>query len=136
MQRHIALAAAGFGLVVGASGCSNFLDAPKAVADPNAPTAATVNQLLPGIEANIFGEQEGSRHGEISAPVEEVAINDVVDTSSFGRAEEQGIWKSFPGCKSLQCSFIRGVVQIDRGHAESRGGESGILLPHHLQLGD
>ena len=59
MQRHIALAAAGFGLVVAVSACSNFLDAPKAVADPNAPTAATVNQLLPGIEANIFGEQEG-----------------------------------------------------------------------------
>jgi hypothetical protein len=40
-------------------GCSNFLDASKAVADPNAPTAASVNQLLAGIEANIFGEQEG-----------------------------------------------------------------------------
>jgi hypothetical protein len=59
MQRRIALAAAGFGLVAVTSGCSNFLDAPKAVADPNAPTAASVNQLLAGIEANVFGEQEG-----------------------------------------------------------------------------
>jgi hypothetical protein len=59
MQRHIALAAAGFGLVAVVSGCGNFLDAPKAVADPNAPTAASVNQLLAGIEANVFGEQEG-----------------------------------------------------------------------------
>ncbi len=59
MQRHIRYAAAGFGLVAGLSGCSSFLDAPKAVADPNAPTVATANQLLSGIEANIFGEQEG-----------------------------------------------------------------------------
>src|SRR6266550_2791932 len=59
MQRHIKLAAAGFGLVAAVSGCGNFLDASKAVADPNAPTAASVNQLLAGIEANVFGEQEG-----------------------------------------------------------------------------
>jgi starch-binding outer membrane protein, SusD/RagB family len=59
MQRHIALATAGIGLVVGVSACGNFLDAPKAVADPNAPTAASINQLLSGIEANIFGQQEG-----------------------------------------------------------------------------
>ena len=61
MQRHIRYAAAGFGLLAGLSGCSvsSFLDADKAVADPNAPTVATVNQLLSGIEANIFGQQEG-----------------------------------------------------------------------------
>ena len=59
MQRRIALAAAGFGLVAVTSGCGNFLDATKATADPNAPTAASVNQLLAGIEANVFGEQEG-----------------------------------------------------------------------------
>ena len=59
MQRHIAVAAAGCGLVAALSGCGNFLDATKAVADPNAPTAASVNQLLAGIEANVFGEQEG-----------------------------------------------------------------------------
>jgi hypothetical protein len=41
------------------AGCSNFLDAPKAINDPNNPTAASVNQLLAGIEAQIFGEQEG-----------------------------------------------------------------------------
>ncbi|MDP9206882.1 MAG: SusD/RagB family nutrient-binding outer membrane lipoprotein [Gemmatimonadota bacterium] len=59
MQRHILYTAAGLGLVAGLSGCSSFLDADKAVADPNAPTVATVNQLLSGIEANIFGQQEG-----------------------------------------------------------------------------
>jgi hypothetical protein len=59
MQRHIRYAAAGFGLVAAVSGCSSFLDAPKAVADPNAPTLATANQLLSGIEANVFGQQEG-----------------------------------------------------------------------------
>src|SRR5438270_8995745 len=46
-------------LVLAAAGCTNFLDAPKAINDPNNPTAASVNQLLSGIEANIFGEQEG-----------------------------------------------------------------------------
>ena len=59
MQRHIRYAAAGFVLFVGISGCSSFLDAPQAVADPNAPTLATANQLLSGIEANVFGQQEG-----------------------------------------------------------------------------
>jgi hypothetical protein len=59
MQRYMRYAAAGFGLVVGIAGCSSFLDAPKAVDDPNAPTGATLNQLLAGIEANVFGQQEG-----------------------------------------------------------------------------
>lgn len=59
MQRHIRYAAAGLALLAGISGCSSFLDAPSAVADPNAPTLATANQLLSGIEANVFGQQEG-----------------------------------------------------------------------------
>src|SRR5438477_2484922 len=59
MLRYARFAAVGLGLIGGLSGCNNFLDAPKAVADPNAPTAASVNQLLAGIEANVFGEQEG-----------------------------------------------------------------------------
>jgi starch-binding outer membrane protein, SusD/RagB family len=59
MQRHIRYAAAGLVIAAGLSACSSFLDADKAVADPNAPTIATANQLLSGIEANIFGEQEG-----------------------------------------------------------------------------
>ena len=59
MQRHIRYAGAALGLVAAASGCSSFLDADKAIADPNAPTVATANQLLSGIEANVFGQQEG-----------------------------------------------------------------------------
>jgi hypothetical protein len=59
MQRHIRYAAAAIGLVATFSGCSSFLDANQAVADPNAPTVATANQLLSGIEANVFGQQEG-----------------------------------------------------------------------------
>jgi hypothetical protein len=59
MQRHIRYAAAAIGLVAIFSGCSSFLDANQAVADPNAPTVATANQLLSGIEANVFGQQEG-----------------------------------------------------------------------------
>jgi len=41
------------------SGCSNFLDSEKAVADPNNPTGATTNQLFVASLANIFGQQEG-----------------------------------------------------------------------------
>ncbi len=59
MLRYTRFAAAGLGLIAGLSGCGSFLDAPKAINDPNAPTAASVNQLLVGIEANVFGEQEG-----------------------------------------------------------------------------
>jgi starch-binding outer membrane protein, SusD/RagB family len=59
MQRHIRYAAAGLGLLAALSACSSYLDSPKAIADPNAPTAASINQLLSGIEANIFGQQEG-----------------------------------------------------------------------------
>lgn len=51
----------GAGLVVTTSlaGCGKFLDATKSVADPNAPTVASINQLFVGILANIFGQQEG-----------------------------------------------------------------------------
>src|SRR5438270_166785 len=52
----IALAALGLA-VLGA--CSNFLDAPKAIADPNAPTQASANQLFVGTLANTFGNYEG-----------------------------------------------------------------------------
>ena len=41
------------------SACNSFLDSEAAVANPNAPTAATTNQLFGGAIANIMGEQEG-----------------------------------------------------------------------------
>lgn len=41
------------------AGCSNFLDAPKAVDDPNNPTGASRDQLFTGVQANIFGNEEG-----------------------------------------------------------------------------
>jgi len=42
-----------------AGGCNDFLDSPKAVADPNAPTQASTNQLFIGVLANTFGNEEG-----------------------------------------------------------------------------
>ena len=60
MKRYTRIASAGLALVGGLLGCNSFLDAPKAVADPNAPTGATLNQLFVAVQANIFGEQEGS----------------------------------------------------------------------------
>jgi hypothetical protein len=59
MRNMRIVAAAGLCLVTGLAACSSFLDAPKAVADPNNPTAATISQLFVGVESNIFGEQEG-----------------------------------------------------------------------------
>src|SRR5215475_1769660 len=41
------------------SACNNFLDSEAAVANPNAPTAATTNQLFGGAIANVMGQQEG-----------------------------------------------------------------------------
>lgn len=55
--RYAALA--GTCLSVAAAGCSNFLNADKAVSDPNNPTLASTNQLFVGTLANIFGQQEG-----------------------------------------------------------------------------
>lgn len=59
MRRILKYAAAGLGLAAGLAGCKGFLDSEKAVADPNAPTAATIPQLFVAIEANVFGQQEG-----------------------------------------------------------------------------
>jgi starch-binding outer membrane protein, SusD/RagB family len=41
------------------SACGSFLDSETAVANPNAPTAATTNQLFGGAVANVMGQQEG-----------------------------------------------------------------------------
>lgn len=58
-MRKSSIAAAALCLTV-VAGCNDFLDSPKAVADPNAPTQATTNQLFVGMMANTFGNQEGS----------------------------------------------------------------------------
>ena len=42
------------------SSCESFLDADKATSDPNAPSAATLDQLFVGTLANVFGQQEGA----------------------------------------------------------------------------
>lgn len=49
----------GLVLLAGTAGCNDFLSAPKAVNDPNQPTTAGRNTLLPGVEANIMDQQEG-----------------------------------------------------------------------------
>jgi hypothetical protein len=57
-MRHRALVA-GLALLAGAAGCNDFLNSGKAVADPNAPTSANRNTLLPGAAANLMDLQEG-----------------------------------------------------------------------------
>ena len=59
MSRNFLRAAAALSLMMGIAGCSSFLDADDAVADPNLPSAATRDQLFVGAQANIFAQQEG-----------------------------------------------------------------------------
>ena len=59
MRKSILVATALSAALISAS-CSSFLDADKAVADPNNPTAASINQLFVGAQANMFGQQEGA----------------------------------------------------------------------------
>jgi len=42
----------------GTTGCSDFLTSPEVARDPNAPTAATRNQLFVAVQAGQFGAQE------------------------------------------------------------------------------
>jgi hypothetical protein len=46
-------------LMIGTAGCNDFLNSTKAVNDPNQPTTASRNTLLPGVEANFMDQQEG-----------------------------------------------------------------------------
>jgi hypothetical protein len=58
-MRKSSIAAAALCLTV-VGGCNGFLDSPKAVADPNAPTQASTTQLFEGVLANTFGNEEGA----------------------------------------------------------------------------
>ena len=57
-MRKSSIAAAALCLTT-VAGCNSFLDAPKAVSDPNAPTQASTTQLFEGVLANTFGNEEG-----------------------------------------------------------------------------
>jgi hypothetical protein len=46
-------------LLAASTAACNFLDSPKATADPNNPTVASRNQLFVGVQANTFGYEEG-----------------------------------------------------------------------------
>jgi hypothetical protein len=46
-------------LTICSTAACNFLESPKAVADPNNPTVASRNQLFVGVQANTFGYEEG-----------------------------------------------------------------------------
>ena len=59
MTRLLHRTAAALCLTMAFAACSSFLEADKAVADPNLPTAATRDQLFVGAQANIFAQQEG-----------------------------------------------------------------------------
>jgi starch-binding outer membrane protein, SusD/RagB family len=59
MPRALSRTAVAVCLALGAAGCSDFLNAEKATKDPNLPTTATRDHLLIGVQANIFGQQEG-----------------------------------------------------------------------------
>jgi starch-binding outer membrane protein, SusD/RagB family len=56
MRRIWTIAAA---LLLASTAACNFLDSPKAVADPNNPTVASRDQLFVGVQANTFAYYEG-----------------------------------------------------------------------------
>jgi len=57
-MRHRAFLA-GLVLLAATAGCNDFLNSSKAVDDPNQPTVANRNTLLPGAAANLMDLQEG-----------------------------------------------------------------------------
>src|SRR5688500_1187714 len=59
MPKIIHRTAAALGVASLLAGCSSFLDADKAIKDPNLPSAATRDQLFVGAQANVFAQQEG-----------------------------------------------------------------------------
>jgi hypothetical protein len=59
MRRLLHRSAVAACLLTAIAGCSSFLDADRATADPNLPSAATRDQLFTGAQANIFAQQEG-----------------------------------------------------------------------------
>src|SRR5688500_15538848 len=59
MPKIIHRTAAALGVASLLAGCSSFLDADKAIKDPNLPSAATRDQLFVGAHANVFAQQEG-----------------------------------------------------------------------------
>ena len=42
------------------SSCESFLESDIATTDPNNPSVANINQIFVGVQANIFGQQEGA----------------------------------------------------------------------------
>ncbi len=59
MPRILQRAAVALWFAAALTGCSSFLDAEKAVRDPNLPSAANRDQIFMGAQANIFSQQEG-----------------------------------------------------------------------------
>ncbi len=59
MTRMLQRSAIALSLALALAGCSDFLDTDKTTQDPNLPTGATRDQLFIGVQANVFGQQEG-----------------------------------------------------------------------------
>ena len=60
-------------------------------------------------------EQEGGRNAEIPAPVEEIAVDDVVDARYFFGRKEDGKGNALPRPRTIApCLRVGGIVDIDR----------------------
>jgi hypothetical protein len=59
MRSMTLFALAASGLLVGTSGCSDFLSSSKVKEDPNNPSTATADQLFVAVQAGQFAQQEG-----------------------------------------------------------------------------
>jgi hypothetical protein len=152
MQRQAISAAVSVVLVTALSGCSNFLDSPKAVADPNAPTAATLGQLLVGAEANVFGQQEGPVAMLVCEWMQQCAgtagrfvevqgtytINNNSFDGSFGSIYTAGGLKSIKDAEeradAIQDREIKGILEVLEAMDVMFGADNWGSIPYREAL--
>src|SRR5215475_8887791 len=127
-MRKSSIAAAAFCLAM-LGGCSSFLDAPKAVNDPNNPTGATRDQLFAGVQANIFGNEEGpvamiicewmQQCGAINGRFVDTQDNYVIDATTFD-TPFQNIYNGggLIGIRSVEASADADGDKVYKGVAE------------------
>lgn len=94
VRKHIKLALAAALPLVLATGCSEFLKGGELTNDPNAPTAATLNQRFVSIQANMFQLQEGDLARLLSMWVQSMAGTDrqflLLGTYVISASDEDG----------------------------------------------
>ena len=100
MSKRILIGLLALGLVVGATGCSDFLTGPKLSDNPNQPTSATNPSLFVATQAGLYLEQEGPLARIACTWMQQcAAIGANVSFSSYGVSDEDfdDAWSSIYG---------------------------------------